>query len=357
MCAVFLEKIIDGAIIYAEHAQYKTVTASDIVYTLKRCGITLYGYGCDTSFATPIRPSRKSIIGTKPYNHDPIVVGDSEEEKEAAVSAARQEEIIVVDGVDERTLERISAIFDVCGDATNSKGEVTEFGKEILFTVFNIAISRRQLCTLRYGKWLDDNAIDAYVCYLRKTNTTANDDGTVHMQSQTLTALFMNYVTISTKRLKRRNEKVLDCVNPEDVKQIYIVLHLDVHWVLVVVDVVARHLLIYDSLSGSNKLTKEQHFSSYGYSSAALQIITNNFKTFGPDASKKKEWHVGINVENLTTPDSIPRQKNGNDCGVFMLMNMDRLSHNRKLDYTQTDIRVYRKKIAAAIIKNAETNS
>ena len=152
VCAVFLKNIIDGAIIYAEHAQRKTVTASDVVYALKRCGITLYGYGGDTSFATPIRPSRKSIIGTKPYNHDPIVVGDSEEEKEAAVSADRQEEIIVVDGVDERTLEKISAIFDVCGDATNSKGEVTEFGKEILFTVFNIAISRRQFCTLRYGK-------------------------------------------------------------------------------------------------------------------------------------------------------------------------------------------------------------
>ena len=276
------------------------------------------------------------------------MVGDSEEEKEAAVSAARQEEIIVVDGVDERTLEKISAIFDVCGDATNSKGEVTEFGKEILFTVFNIAISRRQFCTLRYGKWLDDNAIDAYVCYLRKTNTTANDDGKVHMQSQTLTALFMNYATISAKRLKRRNEKVLDGVNPEDVKKIYIVLHLPLHCVLIVVDIVARHLLIYDSLRSSyDAMINQKQFYHCAYPNDALGIITSNFNTFGPEASTKLDWHVGVNFGGI-----IPQQENGNDCGVFMLMNMDRLSHNRELDYTQGDIRVYRNKIAVAIINS-----
>ena len=311
------------------------------------------------------RKSVTSIIGTKPLNnHDPIVVGDSEEKKEEEAvyvdnnshktrGSPRREGIIVVDDVDERTLEEISVIFKEYKDNADESGK----SKETIFKLFNIEISRHQFCTLMDGIWLSDNVIDAYVGYLRETNANANSEGTLYVQSQTITSLISHYKSITPERLMRRNKKILGGVRPENVKKIYIVLHLGTHWVLVVVDVVARHLLIYDSLSGSNKLTKEQQFSSYVYSRAALQIITNNFKTFGPDASKKKEWHVGINVENLTTPDSIPQQQNGTDCGVFMLMNMDRLSHNRKLDYTQTDIRVYRNKIAAAIIKNAETNS
>ena len=42
---IFLTKIIADAVCYTEHARRKTVTASDVVYALKRSGRTLYGYG------------------------------------------------------------------------------------------------------------------------------------------------------------------------------------------------------------------------------------------------------------------------------------------------------------------------
>lgn len=40
----FLESIIKDAVTYTEHARRKTVTASDVIYALKRQGKTLYGY-------------------------------------------------------------------------------------------------------------------------------------------------------------------------------------------------------------------------------------------------------------------------------------------------------------------------
>ena len=43
---VFLEKVIQDAVKYTEHARRKTVTAMDVVYALKRNGRTLYGFGC-----------------------------------------------------------------------------------------------------------------------------------------------------------------------------------------------------------------------------------------------------------------------------------------------------------------------
>lgn len=42
---VFLEDVLQGAVTYAEHARRKTVTAMDVVYSLKRQGRTLYGFG------------------------------------------------------------------------------------------------------------------------------------------------------------------------------------------------------------------------------------------------------------------------------------------------------------------------
>ena len=42
---VLLENIIRESVTYTEHARCKTVMAMDVVYSLKRQGKTLYGFG------------------------------------------------------------------------------------------------------------------------------------------------------------------------------------------------------------------------------------------------------------------------------------------------------------------------
>lgn len=41
----FLDSVIKDSITFTEHAKRKTVTAMDVIYSLKRQGKTLYGYG------------------------------------------------------------------------------------------------------------------------------------------------------------------------------------------------------------------------------------------------------------------------------------------------------------------------
>lgn len=41
----FLESVVRDAVTYTEHARRKTVTAMDVVYSLKRQGRSLYGFG------------------------------------------------------------------------------------------------------------------------------------------------------------------------------------------------------------------------------------------------------------------------------------------------------------------------
>lgn len=41
----FIEGIIKDAVTYTEHAKRKTVSAMDVVYSLKKAGRTIYGFG------------------------------------------------------------------------------------------------------------------------------------------------------------------------------------------------------------------------------------------------------------------------------------------------------------------------
>lgn len=42
---MFLENVIRDSTVYTEHAHRKTVTTQDVVYSLKKAGRTLYGFG------------------------------------------------------------------------------------------------------------------------------------------------------------------------------------------------------------------------------------------------------------------------------------------------------------------------
>ena len=42
---LFLESLIKDAVTYTEHGRRKTVTALDVVFSLKKAGRTLYGFG------------------------------------------------------------------------------------------------------------------------------------------------------------------------------------------------------------------------------------------------------------------------------------------------------------------------
>jgi len=42
---VFLESIVRDAVTFCEHSSRKTISALDVVYSLKRQGKTLYGFG------------------------------------------------------------------------------------------------------------------------------------------------------------------------------------------------------------------------------------------------------------------------------------------------------------------------
>ena len=82
----FLYRIIGPAVLYSQYARRKTITARDIVHSLKREGCTLYGY--DNPVSQPVYKSRKRF--RKFYK--PSVYKNQESNTPQSVGTAIQEE-------------------------------------------------------------------------------------------------------------------------------------------------------------------------------------------------------------------------------------------------------------------------
>jgi len=70
---VFLQKLIGGAVIYAEHAHRRTIMVNDVVHSCKRNGITLYGCGgFEVAGAVPLTRAQKlARLCTRPVPASP----------------------------------------------------------------------------------------------------------------------------------------------------------------------------------------------------------------------------------------------------------------------------------------------
>ena len=73
----FLERVVRDAVTYCQHARRKTVTAANVVESLKRNGHTLYGFGngvaMPSSSARQSKPSKKSDSADNRATADPYL--------------------------------------------------------------------------------------------------------------------------------------------------------------------------------------------------------------------------------------------------------------------------------------------
>ena len=110
------------------------------------------------------------------------------------------------------------------------------------------------------------------------------------------------------------------------------------HWCLVCIDIKARCLSYYDPLYGPSNDVCLRYLAQYFQAEVLSQ----------KQVCQTKSWH-------LTTPRDMPRQTNGYDCGVFVLMYADYLSQKRPFNFTQDDTTRLRERICLTIMDAKET--
>jgi sentrin-specific protease 1 len=189
----------------------------------------------------------------------------------------------------------------------------------------NAEITGIHMQCLRDGVWLNDEIINAYITLLN--GQLQESDSSVFIAS-TFWATKLKGKFVSEEFLRWLKTDV------EIGKLTKLILPFHVgnnHWCLGTIDIPIRRLAYYDSLRGSGE--------------TFLDLMQKMKTALG----RKEEFR-------RDTPAHIPRQHNGCDCGVFMLMYARYISENLPFAFGAGDMQMFRKKIALAIVNKTSSD-
>ena len=121
---------------------------------------------------------------------------------------------------------------------------------------------------------------------------------------------------------------------------LFIPIHLNGHWNLVVVDLRGGRecFALYDSLYSRETSTNKT-------------ILDNIQRYIGDEASAKAGMQLPVSSWPRHYRENIPKQKNGYDCGVFMMRFAEYLSRDHVLAFGQHDIAHFRHRAVVEILR------
>ena len=244
-------------------------------------------------------------------------------------------EPIVIDLVDDsdEEIEIVEKIEDISeSDKMKIQFTMTGSGEDIVARVGPAStVSRRSLCTLKDGVWLNDEVIDGYIGLVSSERKIART--TQHfMPSFFMTKLLpdegsrINYQQVRTWT---KNVNLFTC------EQVYVPINENnVHWTGLIADMKERRIQYYDSLGGTGR----------DYMEAMLEYLGKEHMRLYGCSMDKTGWCL------IPSKRSLPRQSNTYDCGVFLCLFFDYLSSKRPFNFSAIDMPLARRRIAKSIL-------
>ena len=199
---------------------------------------------------------------------------------------------------------------------------------QTLVDAHNIAITRKDLDTLRGLNWLNDEIINFYLQMIVARSKENDNWPNVYAMNTFFLPKLMKTGYDSIKRWTRKID-----IFSYDI--LLVPVHLDVHWCLAIINLKKKGVFFYDSM-GSDKNDILKALLKY------LQSEHKNKKNSDFDTS---DFHL----ENVK---EIPKQMNGSDCGMFTLKYAEYLSRNASITFTQEDMPYFRRRMVYEIVNN-----
>lgn len=206
-----------------------------------------------------------------------------------------------------------------------------------------VRLKGSDLARLSPGCWLNDEIINLYMRLLQERDTRLHAAGKEgyprchFFNSFFLSKLYKDTGTYDYESVRRwtvpgrlkavgqSRKSILDCD-----KIIIPVNQSNVHWVVAVINLQKKRFEYFDSLNGEDSVCLN-HLSQY---------LVDEFR------NKRNEDRPDILKWPKVYPKDIPKQSNGFDCGVFLVLFADYLSKSAKLDFSQEDVEDFRVKLA-----------
>ena len=204
------------------------------------------------------------------------------------------------------------------------------------------------LRTLTAGEWLNDEIINHHLRLLQLRDEHMARANPTHQQSYCFHPLFMSTylnTTHADPRIRgrmdytrvRRWSRRTPTGNLFDLHHLFIPIHVGrVHWTHVVVDFLQRTITYRDSQGA-----------------AGLQYLTATKQYLNEEHQKLHRCDLPPGWNLVPTPDTTPRQQNGDDCGVYTCAMIDLALQRRPLELTPADILIYRNRMVLAILQGA----
>ncbi|CAL9185830.1 ubiquitin-like-specific protease ESD4 [Musa acuminata AAA Group] len=200
----------------------------------------------------------------------------------------------------------------------------------------NIHITREVLQCLSCNAWLNDEVINLYLELLKEREKR---EPKKFLKCHFFSTFFYKklisgrngYDYKAVRRWttqKKLGYSLIEC------DKIFVPIHKEVHWCLAVIDVKEKKFLYLDSLGGID--------------TAVLKVLA---KYLMDEVEDKTANQVDTLSWKLETVDDLPLQKNGWDCGMFMLKYTDFYSRGLSLCFSQDNMPYFRKRTAKEILR------
>ncbi|XP_055814335.1 ubiquitin-like-specific protease ESD4 [Solanum dulcamara] len=200
----------------------------------------------------------------------------------------------------------------------------------------NIDITGEILQCLRPGQWLNDEVINVYLELLKEREKREPQK---FLKCHFFNTFFYkklisgrggyNYQSVRRWTSQRKlGYCLLEC------DKIFVPIHKEIHWCLAVIN---------------NKDKKFQYLDSLrGRDSNVLKVLASYFVDEVKDKCGK---HIDVSSWKQEFVEDLPEQKNGYDCGVFMIKNADFYSRDIGLCFNQGDMPYFRMRTAKELLR------
>jgi len=211
---------------------------------------------------------------------------------------------------------------EICENAWADEEDPTE----VFAKAFDIEITRRDLQTLDFGRWLNDEVINFYLSLIVQRSKQYPGLPKVYA----FNTFFLKSLKAGGYSRVRRWTKNVDIFSYEI---LLVPVHLGNHWCLAVIDLIGKEMNYYDSLGGTND--------------ECLNALKRYIQEEHMD---KKKAAIDLSGWKFRCPRNIPKQMNGSDCGVFACCFAEHLSMQKELKFDQRVMSYYRQRMVYEIV-------
>ncbi|KOO28947.1 sentrin sumo-specific protease [Chrysochromulina tobinii] len=299
--------------------------------------------GCNSDYMSvwKLDSIREPILLSDPKKPPDRIAASKLAESAAAVKSATVKEEVTLDSSEEVKPPGKRAY--TLPTLTTAEAEIVDEAlgtgnpNEILAELRNIPISRLDMTTLRPGQWLNDEVINYYFKILEQREASKATGPSCHFHQTTF------YPKLAEGLNGYQYSQVAEWTRGKDVfsKDLIIVpIHQPGHWTLAVINMKQKRFEYYDSLRGPPDM-----------------VLTNLRRWLEDESLDKKKVPFDTSgwTEVVWKQGQTPQQRNGWDCGMFMIRTADYIARDTVLSFTQEDMELFRRLTVLEILKTSDT--